>query len=179
MEAVFPRVETNRLVLRQVTQEDAEDVFVFLSDPDVMKYYGNEPFPREQIGSLIQKYDDNFENKRGIRLGIEEKNTGRIIGTCGLQHWDHRDRSADLVYILRKDYWSQGIMTEALGALIQYGFEQMDLYRVQGKIEAPNIGSHRVVEKIGLKREGVLRGAAYTFGEFRDLVIYGKLRTDE
>ncbi|KEO81248.1 GNAT family N-acetyltransferase [Tumebacillus flagellatus] len=179
MEAVFPRVETERLVLRRVTQEDADDVFAFLSDPEVMEYYGNDPFPREKVPTTIQNYDSMFEDKRGIRFGIEEKATGRIIGTCGLQFWDHRDRCAELVYILRKDSWSQGVMTEALGALIQYGFEQMDLYRVQAKIEVPNIGSHRVVEKVGLKREGVLRGAAYTFGEFRDLVIYGKLRTDE
>ncbi|TCP52151.1 ribosomal-protein-alanine N-acetyltransferase [Tumebacillus sp. BK434] len=179
MEAGFPRLETERLVLRQVRKEDAEDLFAYLSDFEVMKHYGTDPFERlEQVYQTIIRYDDSFQNKTTLRLGIEWKESGRLIGTCGYYGWEPKEFKAEMVAVLRKEYWGQGIMTEAFHKLIQYGFQELGLHRLQGTVESHNAASRRLFEKIGFQQEGVLRHGAFVSGEFCDLVIYGLLRNE-
>ncbi|ARU60711.1 hypothetical protein CBW65_06135 [Tumebacillus avium] len=177
MKLVFPRLETERLVLRQVVPSDAEDLFVYLSDFEVMKYYGTEPFENiERVDQAIEKYDTMFREQRGLRLGIEWKESGKLIGNCGFYNWMPDQFNAEMVVVLRKEYWQQGIMTEALHRMISYGFEEMGLHRIQGMVEPGNIASRRLFEKVGFTQEGVLRDYTFVFGEFRDLMVYGMLK---
>jgi len=175
----IPKLETERLVLREVTREDAEDIFVYLSDQEVMKYFGMEPFQTiEDAYREIDWYQEKMRYKTGIRWGITLKETNRVIGSCGFLNWSSAHYRADIGAELDKQYWSNGIVSEAFQAVLKYGFEEMDLMRVQALIEPPNIASQRLAEKNGFLREGLLRKYEFTCGKFDDLYMYSILKED-
>ncbi|UOQ48785.1 GNAT family N-acetyltransferase [Gracilibacillus caseinilyticus] len=175
----FPVIETDRLNLRQVTKDDAESILAYLSDQDVMKHYGLEPF--DSIDDALDEiawYQAIFEKKTGIRWGITLKEQGRIIGSCGFLNIVSEHRRSEIGFELSKEYWGNGMASEALESVITYGFEQLNLQRVQALIEPPNISSQRLVERKGFIREGLLRNYEFTCGKFDDLLMYSLLKQD-
>lgn len=173
----FPVLETNRLVLRQVTNDDANDMLCYLSDEVVMKYYGLEPF--KSIADAMDEiswYQSIFENKTGIRWGITLK--GRVIGSCGFHNQVSHHSRTEIGFELSREYWGQGIAREAIGVILKYGFEHMELNRIEALIEPPNLSSQKLVEKQGFVREGLLRQYEYTSGKFDDLYMYSMLKQD-
>lgn len=177
---VFPILETERLTLRQVTQEDASNLLAYLSDVDVMKYYGLEPFKSiNDAFDEISWYKSIFEKGTGIRWGISlKKGQDEIIGSCGFLNRVAQHYRAELGFELSKEHWGKGIASEAIKTVICYGFEQMDLQRIEALIEPPNIPSQNVVERQGFIREGLLRNYEYTCGKFDDLYMYSLLKQD-
>lgn len=176
---VFPVLETDRLILRQVTSDDATSLLAYLSDSDVMKYYGLEPFKSiDDALDEISWYKSIFDKGTGIRWGISLKRQDKIIGSCGFFNMAAEHSRAELGYELSKEHWGKGIASEAIRAVICYGFEQMNLQRIQALIETPNIPSQKVVERLGFLREGLLRSYEYTCGKFDDLYMYSMLKQD-
>ncbi|TKC15516.1 GNAT family N-acetyltransferase [Robertmurraya kyonggiensis] len=176
---IFPILETNRLVLRKVTKDDAEDILKYLSDEEVMKYYGLDPFETiEDVMDEISWYQSIFENKTGIRWGISLKEQGKMIGSCGFHNRVSQHSRTEIGFELSQEYWGQGIAGEAIGAILQYSFEHMDLNRIEALIEPPNLPSQKLVEKQGFVREGLLRQYEYTSGKFDDLYMYSMLKQD-
>src|SRR5699024_599050 len=175
----FPILETERLTLRRVTQEDASDLLAYLSDVDVMKYYGLESF-KSIYDALdeISWYNSIFEKGTGIRWGITLKGQEKIIGSCGFFNRVAQHYRAELGFELSKEHWGKGIASEAIKTVICYGFEQMNLQRIEALIEPPNIPSQKVVERQGFIREGLLRNYEYTCGKFDDLYMYSLLKQD-
>lgn len=102
---------------------------------------------------------------------------GLFIGFIGFEinHWAN---SAELGYWLGKPYWNRGYATEAARAMVEYGFEELELNRIQARHMEHNPASGRVMEKIGMKYEGTLRQATYRFGEYHDLLMYAILRSE-
>ncbi|WP_124071197.1 GNAT family N-acetyltransferase [Filibacter tadaridae] len=177
--AVFPILETERLILRQVTQEDAGNLLTYLSDEDVMKYYGLEPF--KSINDALDEiswYKSIFEKGTGIRWGISLKGQGKIIGSCGFLDCASQHYRAAVGIELSKEHWGERIANEAFEAVISYGFEQMNLQRIEALIEPPNIPSQKLVERQGFIREGLLRSYEFTCGKFDDLYMYSLLKQD-
>lgn len=173
----FPTLETDRLILRQVTPDDADALYHYLQDFEVTKNLGSEPYTSiEQVHTTIEWYDYSFQEEMGLRLGVCLKETGQLIGTCGLHSWEPDDYRAEVVSVLGKEFWGQGLMTEALRAVIDYSFEELGLYRLQAKIEPQNLASRRLYEKLGFREEGLLRGYVYVYGEHRDNIMYGLLK---
>lgn len=175
----FPILETERLTLRRVTQEDASDILAYLSDVDVMKYYGLESF--KSINDALDEiswYKSIFEKGTGIRWGITLKEQEKIIGSCGFFNRVAQHYRAELGFELSKEHWGKGIASEAIKTVICYGFEQMNLQRIEALIEPPNIPSQKVVERQGFIREGLLRNYEYTCGKFDDLYMYSLLKQD-
>ncbi|UOQ84676.1 GNAT family N-acetyltransferase [Gracilibacillus salinarum] len=175
----FPVIETDRLILRQVTKDDAESMLAYLSDQDVMKYYGLEPF--KSIDDALDElawYQSIFEENKGIRWGITIKEQGRVIGSCGFLNFVSEHRRSEIGFELSKEYWGYGIASEALGAIITYGFEQWNLQRIQALIEPPNSSSKKLVESKGFIQEGLLRNYEFTCGKFDDLLMYSLLKQD-
>lgn len=176
---VFPILETERLTLRQVTQEDADNLLVYLSDVDVMKYYGLEPFKSiNDAFDEISWYQSIFEKGTGIRWGITLKEQDEIIGSCGFFNKVAQHHRAEIGFELSKEHWGKGIASEAIKTVLYYGFEQMDLQRIEALIEPPNITSQKVVERQGFIREGLLRNYEYTCGKFDNLYMYSLLKQD-
>jgi [ribosomal protein S5]-alanine N-acetyltransferase len=175
----FPVIETERLVLRQVTKDDAEDIFKYLSDKSVMKYYGMDPFKSlDDALEEIYWYQSIFDKNTGIRWGITLKGQERVVGTCGFLNLVPQHYRSDIGFELSKDFWGQGIAGEALEEVIKYGFEQLNLQRIQALIEPPNSSSQKLVERQGFIKEGRLRNYEFSCGKFDDLFIYSILKQD-
>jgi [ribosomal protein S5]-alanine N-acetyltransferase len=174
----FPVLETERLILRRITAEDEADVFAILSNPEVTRYYDLDTFTeRTQARELIQRHQFQFEKEAGIRWGITRKGSPRLIGSGGLG-WQRWNFSTILGYELAQEFWRQGIMTEAIRAMIGYAFTEMKMNRTQATTEMENAASMRVLQKVGFQEEGVLREWGFWKGSFRDVRCFSLLRRD-
>ncbi len=134
----FPSLETERLILRQMTLEDTDFVFKHFSDSAVSQYLMDEPPVTEyaQAQEIIQFYLEP-EGKTHNRWVMVRKSDHQPIGTCGYYKWDKRYFRAEIGYDLRPSFWGQGYMTEALRAVISNGFERMRLNRIDAVVGSP------------------------------------------
>lgn len=175
----FPILETKRLILRKVTKDDANSILTYLSDKEVMKYYGLEPF--KSINDALDEiswYQSIHKNKTGIRWGITLKEQGVVIGSCGFLNMVSQHFRTEIGFELSKEHWGKGIAGEAVEAIICYGFEHMNFQRIEALIEPANLSSQKLVEKMGFIREGLLRNYEYTGGKFDNLFMYSLLKQD-
>lgn len=97
----------------------------------------------------------------GIRWGIALKETGEIIGSCGFHQWEKEHFKAEVGFEIHPDYWRQGIITEALRSVLNYGFGEMELNRIKAYYDPRNLASKKSLERAGFTYEGVLRKSAY------------------
>ncbi|NUN63274.1 GNAT family N-acetyltransferase [Pseudanabaena biceps] len=169
----FLTLQTPRLILRKLTIADAEDIFAYASDPQVTAYT-----LWEAHRSIDDTYDylnnivfELYRSGQGMDWGIISKKSNKLIGTCGL-YTKPVHRRAELGYALSRDYWGQGLMTEAAKAAIAFGFHVMHLQRIQGYCAVENISSARVLEKSGLEFEGILRNYVFTKESAWDVKMY-------
>lgn len=175
----FPILETDRLVLRRIEQSDAMSILTYLSDDEVMKHYGLEPFQSvEDALNEISWYESILDENTGIRWGITLKEENKVIGSCGFLEMVAQHHRSDIGFELSKQHWGKGLASEALEAVVTYGFKEMNLQRIQALIEPPNIPSQKLVEKHGFVKEGLLRKYEYTCGKFDDLYMYSLLKEE-
>ncbi|MFP7484370.1 GNAT family protein [Priestia filamentosa] len=175
----FPFIETNRLLLREIVKDDANDILKYLSDEEVMKYYGLAPFKTiNEALNEISWYQSILNEQTGIRWGITLKGKDEVIGSCGFLNRVPEHYRTEIGYELSRDYWGHGIASEALEAVIRYGFKYLRLQRVEALVEPPNIPSQKLIEKNGFIREGLLRKYEFTCGKFDDLYMYSLLKQD-
>lgn len=156
----FPQLETERLLLREITLDDAEWYLAHFSADEIV-YGQGYPAPKgmKEAKEQLQLYFiDLFRNRNGFRWGIELKGEGKLIGSCGFHRWLRPDgRQAEMGYDLDPRYWRRGIMNEAMTALIDFGFERMHLNRIEITIMPRNNASISLARKLGFKEEGILR----------------------
>ncbi|KOP23605.1 acetyltransferase [Hapalosiphon sp. MRB220] len=165
----FPKLETKRLVLRQENLEDAEAVFAVFSDPKVTQFHNLHTFIEvEEALGIIQRRAKRFKIGCGIRWGITHKQDHKLIGSCGFI-WDKQACSAEIGYELASNYWRQGIMTEALQTILQFGFEDIGLQFVVAQVMLNNIASKKLLEKLGFQSQGVLKQHDFWKGQYHDL----------
>lgn len=119
---------------------------------------------------------NRYENKQVAPWGIELKENGKFIGTIDFVWWQPKHKSAEIGYVLSKNYWGKGITTEAAKKVITFGFDQMNLVRIQAKCIVANTGSRRVMEKSGMSFEGVMRKAILYKGVRQDLQLYSIIK---
>ena len=174
----FPRQETQRLVLREIVAADAAAIFSIHGDANVMRYFGADPMTElAQATALVETFARwRDEENSGIRWGIEHN--GQLIGSCGLFRWNHAWHSAMVGYELASSAWRQGLMQEALAAILPYGFNAMNLNRIEAQIHPDNTASLKLMPKLGFSHEGQLREAGFWGGQFHDFVQFGLLRRD-
>ncbi|MCA9254884.1 MAG: GNAT family N-acetyltransferase [Phycisphaerales bacterium] len=145
--------ETTRLILRAMTTDDAAAFYALNSHPDVMRLTGEPPLTSiEAAREAIATYPD-FNTVGYGRWGCVLKDTGAMIGFCGLKYLDDLEE-VDLGYRLLPEYWGRGLATEASLASVAFGFETLKLNRIIGLVLPENIGSIRVLEKVGMRAEG-------------------------
>ncbi|WP_071645385.1 GNAT family N-acetyltransferase [Planococcus versutus] len=163
----------------EVLKEDSADMFLYLSDKEVMKHMELEPFQTEkETLDEIGWYQKIFKESTGIRWGITHKENGRVIGSCGFFYTHPEHSRTEIGYELSKEYWGKGIVSEALEAIILYGFQHFQLERIEALVEPANSASSKLLEKNGFKQEGLLRHYEFTCGKFDDLYIYSRLKGD-
>lgn len=175
----FPVIETDRLLLREITDEDASSILEYLSDDEVMKYYGLEPFTSlNDALDEISWYKSIRSKRTGIRWGITLKEHDVVIGSCGFHNIVAQHFRAEIGFELSKEQWGKGIAAEAVEAIIRHGFQQMNFQRIEALIEPRNLASQKLVERLGFVREGLLRSYEYTCGKFDDLYMYSVLKQE-
>lgn len=173
----FPPLETERLVLRCLAAGDADFVFRHFSDPEVTRFLLDEdPLThRSQAEELIRSYLEPT-GKTHNRWAIARRTDAALIGTCGFHRWDKRHRRAEIGYDLAPDCWGRGMMAEALREMIRYGFDRMQLNRIDALVYTENTRSIRLLERLSFQREGLLRDYYCTRGKYFDHVIYSLLK---
>jgi ribosomal-protein-alanine N-acetyltransferase len=177
----FPELETKRLVLRRMTLADAEFYLRHFSDPDIVELTAfdapeNIDKARQELLEFCIK---PFEENKGIRWGIVLKGETELAGTIGYHQWVKAGGyHARVGYDLAAAYRRRGIMTEALMAVLRYGFEAMRLNKVEACTDSRNVASTGLLEKLGFHQDGVLRENTYYHGRFIDEVVFSLLASE-
>ena len=175
-----PILETPRLLLRSFTMADALEVQRLAGAPEVADTTLNLPNPYADgvAEAWIGGHAARFESGEGINYAITLRAGERLIGSVSLLV-TRPHRRAELGYWLGVPFWGQGYMTEAAGALVEHGFSLLYLHKIEATHMPRNPASGRVMEKIGMTREGLLRGHVLKNGVPEDLVVYGLLNGGE
>jgi len=179
--ADFDRItlRTDRLLLRPLREADAPAIFAIRSDPVVMRYASSLPLTSlDQAEAFIARDAVSMVASEILRLGLQRLDDGTLIGTCILFHLNAQCRRAEVGYELRRDAWGQGYMHEALVALLEFGFTDLQLNRVEADIDPRNVASARSLERLGFAKEGLLRQRWIVDGEVSDSALYGLLFSD-
>jgi RimJ/RimL family protein N-acetyltransferase len=167
---------TPRLKLRWMNEGDAEAHFTVRSDPEVARYLSRGPWTElAQAIESIEQTLANYASGAGLRLGITLRETGQLIGDACLYDFMDDNRRCDIGYVLARAHWGHGYVSEALEALLAYGFDSLGLNRVEADIDPANAASGRVLEKLGFRREGYMPERWIVNGEPADTVFYGLL----
>lgn len=169
----FPVLHTERLVLRELRDDDVPAVFAVFSDPEVVRYAGKAPHKDlAESRALLARNRDLFPAREGLRWAITLRGDDRLVGSCG--HWRlmKEHRRSEIGYDLRRDRWGQGIMSEALDAMLAFGFQRLGLNSVEAHVDPDNRRSRRALERLGFQLDGVLRENFYDGEVFTDSAIY-------
>ena len=175
----LPTLETRRLILRPLRMRDAEDLYAYARDPEVSRYVLWEAHrhigeSRQFLRSAIWQYRKGLPGSFAVTL----RDSGRMIGTVGFMWVNTDHRSAEVGYSLSRDYWNRGIMTEALRAVVAFGFDTLRLNRIEAQHELDNPASGRVMAHVGMRYEGTLRQRLRNKGRYVDVALYAILRED-
>ena len=175
----LPVLETERLRLRPLSMRDERDMYRYASDPAVSRHvlWDAHESPR-QTRSALRASIRQYRNGAPSSFAIERKRDRRMIGTIGFMWVSYEHRSGEVGYSLARDCWNQGYATEALSAVLRFGFDVLKLNRIEAQHEADNPASGRVMEKCGMKFEGTLRSRIFNKGRFSDVRLYAILRDD-
>lgn len=172
----FPVLETERLHLRQITEDDKHEIFALRSDKQIMHYV-----PRPLMTSMdeavahIKMITENIEKNEFINWGIALKSDNKIAGVIGFHRMQKANYRAEVGYMLHTRFHKQGIMQEALRAVIAYGFKQMKLHSIEAVIDPRNIASENVLIRSGFVKEAHFKENFFYGGEFLDSVHYSLL----
>ena len=176
--AAFPELETQNLELREIVRIDAEAIFRIFADDEVTRYYDLDSFgDLEQARSHIANQAIRYQRGEVIRWGICQKANDVLIGSAGLSIY-RTNAQGGLGYELARPYWRRGVMSEALGMIIRFGFNSLNLNRLQALVMPGNEASAGLLTKLGFTREGLLREFAFFKGRYQDLWCYSMLRRE-
>lgn len=174
-----PTLETERLILRKLTMDDAEDIFAYSSDPEVTAYMlWDTHVTIDDSKKFIRFTLDRYEKDEAGEWGIILEETGRLIGCAGFAWMDMKNRRAEIGYVLGKPYWGKGYMPEAALRMLAFAFEDMGLNRIECHHLLPNEKSGRVMQKLGMTYEGTAREQTFAKGRFWDVKQYAILKSE-
>ena len=171
-----PNLVTERLYLRPITTDDINFIFELFRRRETNKYSEHPDLKTlDEAREMYESYlRPGFENH--FRVIIEDKETGTFMGTIGLYKYTSAHKRAEIGYDLLKDYWGNGYITESVRAIINYGFNDLGLIRIEATVDPENSRSIRVLERTGFKHEGTLLKKYYYNESFHDELVYGLIK---
>lgn len=176
---LLPTLIGSRIRLRWMSEYDIPAIQEIFSDPEVTRYWGHALITsREAARGLWQSVCDGLNTGSLYSWGIERLETSGIIGTCSLAGHDVNNRRADIGFALGRPHWGQGFATEAVRLLLDYGFRQFHLHRIEADVDPRNERSIGLLERHGFQREGYLRERWIVDGQLQDTVLLGLLRRE-
>jgi RimJ/RimL family protein N-acetyltransferase len=174
------RLATERLVLREFVHDDWPDVLAYQSDPLYLRYYEWTGRSVEEVQEFVGMFLAHQQTQPRIKfqLAVTLKSDNRLIGNCGIRMKSAFAHEADIGYELAPQHWGKGYATEAARAVVHFGFTELHLHRVSSWCVADNVGSARVLEKLGMRLEGRLRENEYYKGRWWDTLLYAILESE-
>lgn len=171
------RIETERLILREFHEDDWPDVLSYWKDPLYQRYYPENDNPAMTVLKLVGMFvrAQTEEPRKTWQLALVKRDDGRLIGSCGIRVNDPEQREANIGYEINPSEWGQGFATEAATAIVRFGFEDLGLHRIWAECVADNVGSARVLEKLGMQREAHFREHQWYRERWWDTQIYAIL----
>jgi RimJ/RimL family protein N-acetyltransferase len=153
-------LETDRLVLRHLIPEDLDALFTLYSDPEIRRYFPEGTLTYEETKEELEWFLNGHPEHPELGLWATiHKGTGQFIGRCGLLPWTiEGEYQVEVAYMIAKEYWGQGLATEAAQAILQYGFEKLGLSRLICLMDPANLASQKVAQKIGMTLEKEVDG---------------------
>ncbi|MGH9702465.1 MAG: GNAT family N-acetyltransferase [Candidatus Acidiferrales bacterium] len=179
MKPWFP-IETERLLLREFRPGDEGDIQAYAGDSEVVKFmeWGpNDPATTKAVLANWLKDQERWP-RDSVTLGIELKSEIRLIGAIRLTVKDKLNETADLGYSLNRRYWQKGFATEAARPVLDAAFRHLGLHRVWATCDPANHASYRIMEKLGMRREGNFKQDVKQRGEWRDSYFYAVLKEE-
>ena len=170
-------ITTERLLIREFKENDWPDVLVYQSEPLYLRYYEWTDRTPLVVQEFVQRFIANQQEQPRIKyqLAITLRPSQQLIGNCGIRLKTANALEGDIGYELSPKYWGHGYATEAAGAMLEFGFTQLNLHRIWSWCIADNVGSARVLQKLGMQAEGRLRENEYYKGRWWDTLLFGLL----
>jgi RimJ/RimL family protein N-acetyltransferase len=172
-------LQTSRLFLRPLVISDAPALFEARRDPLVMRYWDWPP--QQSVGEVegvIANHATQIADGNVLWWVAALSPNGPAIGECDLSDIDHRNTRAEVGFLFARAHWGNGYAQEAMTAVIAHAFGPMELHRLWARFHAGNEASRRLLEKLGFAYEGMLRRHVRRDGEWRDCILYGRLKSD-
>jgi ribosomal-protein-alanine N-acetyltransferase len=173
------KLSTRDLQLRPSKLSDAEGLLAMLSDPQSMKYWSDQPISNiEDATRVLEKDLESDARGNSMCWSVFLNGQDRMIGKCILFQFSQANQRAEIGYILNRKYWRQGLMQQALEAVIEFAFNTLKLHRIEADVDTENTGSLGILEKLGFQREGLFRDRWRVYDEWQSSVMLGLLKKD-
>ena len=170
-------LQGDRIILRKMSKEDLSDVFEYASDPKVSEFllwspHRSKDFTKKYLFYVEKRY------KRAEFYDWAIEYDGKMIGTCGFTSLSLENQCGEIGFVLNSKYWGMGIAKEAADLVIKYGFEVLELNRIEARYMSENTQSRRVMEKCGMTYEGTHYSSLFVKGKYRDVGICAILKDE-
>ncbi|MFZ6052479.1 GNAT family N-acetyltransferase [Halocola ammonii] len=170
----FPKLETSRLTLRQISESDRELIFKGLSHPEVIRYYGVSFDSLEATKEQMEWFRDLEKKATGIWWAICSKDQSQFYGAAGFNNLDRKTATAEIGFWLLPEFWGKGITTEAVELVLDYASCTLDLKRVEAYVEIENENSKNVLQKQGFVLEKTMSNCEEKNGKLISLDVFAK-----
>jgi RimJ/RimL family protein N-acetyltransferase len=174
-------LHTARLILRNFQEHDLDSFFTYRNDPVVAQYQGwSLPYPLEKAEKFISSMKDNFSPQQGdwVQFAIALKETDELIGDLGCFVRKEDARQSVIGFTIASKYWQKGFAVEAIGGLLEYLFEDMNMHRISADCDTENVASYKTLEKLGFRREAYFVESFLFNNRYTSEYYYGLLRSE-
>ncbi len=169
---------TNLFSLTKIQQSDIQYIHKGLSDKKVTQYYAVHFDTLEDTQEQMDWYADLYKNNTGYWWSIKEKSSNVFLGAGGFNDWNHKNNKAEIGFWLLPEHWGKGIFKEVMPTLIKIGFEQMNLNRIEGFVDADNQKCKQALSKTPFRYEGTMRECEFKNGEYLSVDFYACIKKD-
>ena len=175
----LPILETERLILRPIEQEDAEDLLLIYADPETLQFTPVRTRETiEEVYACIEKYKGRYKNGKPAPWAMVLKEENVVIGLCGFIKWIPEFSCAEIIYLSARGYWNQGFAIEAKHTVVAYAFSDMGLNRIESHVYGGDQASLVINKALGFQVIGTIPEYGYYKGAYRDCIILSLLKKD-
>lgn len=173
----FPIIETPRLILRRPGAGDIDELFKYRSDKELMRYILHRyATSREQVEETIETVNNLISNNEGINWAITLRGDDTIIGMVGYVRFIRNHYRAEIGYMLHTPYHGKRITDEAMNAVINYGFDKLNLHSIEAIVNSENIASRKILERNGFTNDAFFKDYLYVADKFVDAHVYSLVK---
>lgn len=175
----YPKLESERLILRALKVSDAKDIFEIRTNDDVMTYMDS-PAHKSILDSeeFIKHGLDTYAKQQGLFWAIIDKSSNQVIGDFSFWRIDHKNHRGEIGYSLKPKFWGKGLMSETMDVLLDFGFNQLNLHSFEANINPKNQASRQLLVKAGFVKEAYFKENYFFEGQYLDSEIYSLIKSE-